>query len=53
MIKSLNLIMRFYYTNRSDTRLQRDLGIMSSKKKNKTKKIRKKIDYFGDICVKR
>ena len=42
MIKSLNLIMRFYYTNRSDTRLQRDLGIMSSKKNNNKKKPEKK-----------
>ena len=35
MIKSLDLIMRFYYTHRSDTKLQRDLGIMSSKKTEK------------------
>lgn len=39
MIKSLDLIMRFYYTHRSDTKLQRDLGIMSSKKTEKKKMI--------------
>lgn len=48
MIKSLDLTMMFYCTNRSDTRLQRDLDIMSGKKTEENRLILRNLVLKGN-----